>query len=340
MSENKRRSFFRRDDAQTAPKTEKILKPTSKSERPFDKFRKDKPSGAKSDEPAQKTAFKKDKFKGKAESYNERVAIPEKPKSVAAAKSKGIGKSTSVIKLENKNEPLRLNRFIAQSGVCSRREADNLIANGLVTVNGVVVTELGTKVSFDDKVELEGKQLQGEKRVYILMNKPKGYVTSLDDPHNERTVIDLLKGEIPQRVYPVGRLDKNTTGVMLLTNDGDLTKELTHPSYQKRKIYHVFLDKPCTEDDLEKLLAGIDLEDGPIAADDVSFVEDSRKEVGVELHSGRNRIVRRMFEHLGYEVVKLDRVYFGGLTKLGLRRGFWRILTEKEVATLKSGNYR
>ncbi|WP_281671323.1 pseudouridine synthase [Rikenella microfusus] len=237
-------------------------------------------------------------------------------------------------------EEMRLNRFIAMSGVCSRREADELIEAGEVTVNGVMVDKLGSKVRpGKDEVRLNGELLKGEKKVYILLNKPKGYVTTVDDPHADRTVIDLLKGECKERVYPVGRLDKNTTGVLLLTNDGNLTKELTHPSFAKKKIYHVFLDKPCTETDLEKLTEGVELEDGPIYADEVSFVDGNRKEVGVELHSGRNRIVRRMFEALGYEVVKLDRVYFAGLTKMGLRRGFWRYLTSREVSALKSGSY-
>lgn len=237
-------------------------------------------------------------------------------------------------------EEMRLNRYIAMSGVCSRREADQLIEAGEVTVNGVRVDALGTKIRpAQDEVRLNGELLKGEKKVYIVLNKPKGYVTTLDDPHADRTVIDLLKGEVPERVYPVGRLDKNTTGVLLLTNDGNLTRELTHPSFAKKKIYHVFLDKPCTEKDLEQLAEGIELEDGPIHADEVSYVEGKRKEVGVELHSGRNRIVRRMFEALGYEVVKLDRVYFAGLTKMGLRRGFWRYLTPREVAALKTGAY-
>lgn len=237
-------------------------------------------------------------------------------------------------------EEMRLNRFIAMSGVCSRREADQLIEAGEVTVNGVMVDQLGSKVHpATDEVRLNGELLKGEKKVYILLNKPKGYVTTVEDPHADRTVIDLLKGECKERIYPVGRLDKNTTGVLLLTNDGNLTKELTHPSYAKKKIYHVFLDKPCTEGDLEKLVEGIELEDGPIHADEVSFVDDKKQEVGVELHSGRNRIVRRMFESLGYEVVKLDRVYFAGLTKMGLRRGFWRYLTPREVSALKSGSY-
>lgn len=237
-------------------------------------------------------------------------------------------------------EEMRLNRFIAMSGVCSRREADQLIEAGEVTVNGVRVDQLGSKIRpAKDEVRLNGELLKGEKKVYIILNKPKGYVTTVDDPHADRTVIDLLKGECKERVYPVGRLDKNTTGVLLLTNDGNLTKELTHPSYNKKKIYHVFLDKPCSEEDIEKLTAGIELEDGPIRADEVSWVEGNMREVGVELHSGRNRIVRRMFEALGYEVVKLDRVYFAGLTKMGLRRGFWRYLTPREVGILKSNAY-
>lgn len=237
-------------------------------------------------------------------------------------------------------DEMRLNRFIAMSGVCSRREADQLIEAGEVTVNGVRVDQLGSKVHpATDEVRLNGELLKGEKKVYILLNKPKGYVTTVEDPHADRTVIDLLKGECKERIYPVGRLDKNTTGVLLLTNDGNLTKELTHPSFAKKKIYHVFLDKPCTEADLEKLAGGIELEDGPIHADEASFVDDKGLEVGIELHSGRNRIVRRMFESLGYDVVKLDRVYFAGLTKMGLRRGFWRHLTPREVSALKSGSY-
>ncbi len=239
-------------------------------------------------------------------------------------------------------EPLtevRLNRFIAMSGVCSRREADKLIEAGEVTVNGKVVAELGTKVRTSDDIRLGGERLQGERKVYILMNKPKDYVTTVEDPHADRTVIDLLRGECPQRVYPVGRLDKNTTGVLLLTNDGDLTKQLTHPSYEKKKIYHVFLDKPCTQADLDHLVKGVELEDGWAKADEAAFVEGVKKEVGLELHSGRNRVVRRMFEALGYEVVKLDRVFFAGMTKSGLRRGDWRYLTPREVSNLKSGIY-
>ncbi|MDR2885292.1 MAG: pseudouridine synthase [Rikenellaceae bacterium] len=235
--------------------------------------------------------------------------------------------------------PVRLNRFIATSGVCSRREADELIAKGGVTVNGQVVTEMGYKVNMTDDVRLNGERLQGEKKVYILMSKPKGFVTTMEDPHAERTVIDLIKGQCQERVYPVGRLDKNSLGVLLITNDGDLTKRLTHPSYSKKKIYQVGLDKALTKADLEKIAAGIELEDGPIAADAIDWVSESKKEIGIEIHSGRNRIVRRIFESLGYQVFKLDRVYFAGLTKQRLKRGAWRFLTPKEVGILKSGEY-
>ncbi|MFI3287830.1 MAG: pseudouridine synthase, partial [Rikenellaceae bacterium] len=239
------------------------------------------------------------------------------------------------------DKEMRLNRFVAQSGVCSRRDADLLIEQGLVTVNGEVVTEFGSKVNpAIDTVEYNGKKLSGEKKVYIIMNKPKGFVTSVDDPHNDKVVIDLLGTKVPQRVYPVGRLDKETTGVLLLTNDGDLTKELTHPSYEHKKIYHVFLDKPCNTWDLEALANGIELEDGEIHADEISYVEGNKKEIGIELHSGRNRIVRRMFEHLGYRVEKLDRVYFAGFSKMGLRRSHWRHLTPREVTNLLSQNYK
>ena len=238
------------------------------------------------------------------------------------------------------NREIRLNRYIAMSRICSRREADDFIKAGVVKVNGVVVTELGTKISANDEIRFNDEIIHGEKKVYILMNKPKGYVTTLDDPNAERTVIDLLKGKVPERIYPVGRLDKNTMGVLLLTNDGDLTKELTHPSYQKKKIYHVFLDKNLSIEDMERIAEGVELEDGIAYADEISFIGDSKKEVGVEIHSGRNRIVRRLFEHFGYKVQKLDRVYFAGLTKKGLQRGFWRYLTPKEIGALKSGIYQ
>ena len=234
---------------------------------------------------------------------------------------------------------IRLNRFIANSGICSRREADDLITAGLVSVNGKIVTELGTKVNPEDEVRFNDSIVHGEKKVYIVMNKPKGYVTSLDDPHADKTVMDLIKGACTERVYPVGRLDKNSVGVLLITNDGELTRQLTHPSYNKRKVYQVTLDKALTQADMEKIAEGIVLEDGPIYADEISYVSESRKEAGIEIHSGRNRIVRRIFESLGYTVQKLDRVYFAGLTKKNLKRGGWRFLTPREVSALKSGAY-
>jgi len=234
---------------------------------------------------------------------------------------------------------IRLNRFISNSGICSRREADDLITAGLVAVNGTIVTELGSKVRPEDEVRFNGSVIKGEKKVYILMNKPKGFVTSLDDPHAAKTVMDLVKGACTERVYPVGRLDKNSVGVLLITNDGELTRKLTHPSCNKQKIYQVTLDKPLTQADMTKIADGITLEDGPIHADEISYVGENRREVGIEIHSGRNRIVRRIFESLGYSVQKLDRVYFAGLTKKRLKRGAWRFLTPQEVAMLKSGEY-
>lgn len=234
---------------------------------------------------------------------------------------------------------VRLNRFISQSGVCSRREADEFILAGVVTVNGQVVTELGTKILPTDEVRFNDEKLQGEKHVYIVLNKPKGYVTSLEDPHADKTVMDLVKDACTERVYPVGRLDKNSLGLLLITNDGDVTRQLTHPSYRKKKIYQVTLDKPLTRADMDTLTEGITLEDGEIFADEVAYASEDKKTVGVEIHSGRNRIVRRMFEHLGYSVQKLDRVYYAGLTKKNLKRGAWRFLTKDEVMRLKTGQY-
>ena len=234
---------------------------------------------------------------------------------------------------------IRLNRFISQSGVCSRREADDFILAGVVTVNGQVVTELGTKILPTDEVRFNDERLQGEKHVYIVLNKPKGYVTSLEDPHAEKTVMDLVKGACTERVYPVGRLDKNSLGLLLITNDGDITRQLTHPSNRKKKIYQVTLDKPLTRADMDTLTEGITLEDGDIFADEIAYASEDKKCVGVEIHSGRNRIVRRMFEHLGYTVQKLDRVYYAGLTKKNLKRGAWRFLTREEVMRLKTGQY-
>lgn len=234
---------------------------------------------------------------------------------------------------------IRLNRFISQSGVCSRREADDFILAGVVSVNGQVVTELGTKILPTDEVRFNDERLQGEKNVYLVLNKPKGYVTSLDDPYAEKTVMDLVKNACTERVYPVGRLDKNSLGLLLITNDGDVTRQLTHPSNHKKKVYQVTLDKPLTRADMDTLTEGITLEDGDIFADEVAYASEDKRTVGVEIHSGRNRIVRRMFEHLGYVVQKLDRVYYAGLTKKNLKRGAWRFLTKEEVMRLKTGQY-
>ena len=237
-------------------------------------------------------------------------------------------------------EPIRLNKFISMSGLCSRREADEFIKEGQITVNGEVVTEMGVKINPTDVVSFNGEILQGEKRVYILMNKPKGFVTTVEDPNADRTVMDIVKNACKERVYPVGRLDKNSLGVLLITNDGELTKKLTHPGHEKKKIYQVTIDRPATKEELSKLLDGVELEDGIAMADEVELLYEGNREIGITIHTGRNRIVRRMFEALGYHVQKLDRVYFAGLTKKSLRRGAWRYLTPKEVAMLKAGSYQ
>lgn len=238
------------------------------------------------------------------------------------------------------NEPLRLNKYLANAGICSRREADEYIQKGEIKVNGEVVTELGTKVLRSDVVTFHDRPVTIEKKVYILLNKPKDYVTTNDDPQQRKIVLDLVKNACPERIYPVGRLDRNTTGVLLLTNDGDLASKLTHPKFLKKKIYHVFLDKNVTAHDMEQLTTGVELEDGEVRADAVAYPdENDKKQVGIEIHSGKNRVVRRMFESLGYHVVKLDRVQFAGLTKKNLRRGDWRFLTEKEVDMLRMGAF-
>ncbi len=232
------------------------------------------------------------------------------------------------------NEAIRLNKYIANAGLCSRREADELIRAGLITVNGRVTNTLGTKVTPSDVIKYDGKILAKEKKVYILLNKPKDFVTTTDDPHARKKVTDLIQKACPERVYPVGRLDRMTTGVLLLTNDGELTTKLTHPKYNRKKIYHVFLNKNVKGDDLDQLANGIELPDGKV------FDPEDKKQVGIEIHSGKNRIIRRMFEYLGYRIVKLDRVYFAGLTKKGLTRGEWRYLKEKEIIMLKTGKYK
>lgn len=238
------------------------------------------------------------------------------------------------------NEPVRLNKYLANAGVCSRREADEFIQAGLITVNGQVVTELGTKVLRTDEIRFHDQPVTLEKKVYVLLNKPKDCVTTTDDPQQRKNVMDLVKNACQERIYPVGRLDRNTTGVLLLTNDGDLASKLTHPKYLKKKIYHVYLDKNVTAHDLRQIAEGVTLEDGEIKADDVQYADPiDKKQVGIEIHSGKNRIVRRIFESLGYKVVRLDRVQFAGLTKKNLRRGDWRYLTEEEVDRLRMGAY-
>lgn len=242
--------------------------------------------------------------------------------------------------LEDPNAPIRLNKFLANAGVCSRREADQFIQAGVVSVNGQVVTELGSKVQRTDEVHFHDQLVSIEKKVYVILNKPKDYVTTSDDPQQRKTVMDLVKNCCRERIYPVGRLDRNTTGVLLFTNDGDLASKLTHPKFLKKKIYHVFLDKNCTAADMKQIAEGITLEDGEIKADAISYASDTdKKQVGIEIHSGKNRIVRRIFESLGYKVCKLDRVMFAGLTKKGVKRGDWRFLTEQEVAMLHTGHY-
>lgn len=291
-------------------------------------------------------------FSGKSEGFKKSEGFNKggrKPfgKSEGFKKSegyKGKGKPTTERSYPKYNPnkvtgEIRLNRFVAQSGLCSRREADDFIAAGLVSVNGVIVTELGTKVWPTDVVKFNDERLQGEKNVYLVLNKPKGYVTTLEDDHAEKTVMELVQGACKERIYPVGRLDKNSLGLLLFTNDGDITRQLTHPSLRKKKIYEVTLDKALTRADFEQLAEGITLEDGDIFFDEISYIKDDKKSVGVEIHSGRNRIVRRMFEHLGYKVTKLDRVYYAGLTKKNLKRGAWRFLTSDEVARLKAGRY-
>ena len=260
--------------------------------------------------------------------YSKKPVRKSRPR-IGAAKPETEKKDTQL---------LRLNRFIANSGVCSRREADVLIQNGLITVNGKSVTDLGVKVSLGDDIRYKNKRLKAEKKVYILMNKPKGYVTTVEDPHADHTVLEIIGDACRERVYPVGRLDKATTGVLLLTNDGELTGKLIHPKYNRKKIYHVFLDNPVTKNDLFRLTEGIELDGEMVVADAVSYVDpEDRTQIGIELHSGKNRVIRRIFEKLGYDVRKLDRVYFAGLTKKNLSRGEWRYLNDKEIGMLKRG---
>jgi 23S rRNA pseudouridine2605 synthase len=276
-----------------------------------------------------------------------------KPLEERRSSKKGPGQGTSSIKTsrpgtkkpkrpsdKNTSDLVRLNKYIAAAGICSRREADQLISAGLITVNGKSVTTLGSKVNPDDEVKYNGERIRTERKVYLVLNKPKDYVTTTDDPKERKTVMLLISDACSERVYPVGRLDRNTTGILLFTNDGELAKKMTHPSSNKKKIYHVFLNKAISANDLKKLADGVTLEDGFIQPDALSYASsENKREVGLEIHSGKNRIVRRMFEAVGYRVDKLDRVYFGGLTKKNLPRGKWRLLTEKEVNMLKMNAY-
>lgn len=239
--------------------------------------------------------------------------------------------------IKQETELVRLNKFIANAGICSRREADKLIESGIITVNGKIIKELGTKISPTDKVVYDNQVLKSEKKYYVLLNKPKGYITTTDDPYERKTVMFLVKNACNERIYPVGRLDRNTTGLLLLTNDGDLAKKLTHPKYQIKKLYHVVLDKNLTTADFKQIAEGIKLEDGFVKVDTIAYAEgaENKKEIGIEIHSGKNRIIRRIFESLEYKVVRLDRVAFADLTKKDVPRGKWRFLTDKEVNFLK-----
>lgn len=289
--------------------------------------------------------YENDKPKKNNEKNTSKKSITKAEKPFVTSKSKtnkflgkAINKSVRKNKVEKTDDgTVRLNKYIANAGICSRREADELIKAGAVSVNGKIITEMGYKVKPGDVVNYGGQTIRQERKVYILLNKPKDYITTVDDPQKRKTVLDLIKGACKERVYPVGRLDRNTTGLLLLTNDGDLAKKLTHPSSGVKKIYHVVTDKSVSKQDLIKLTEGLRLEDGFVKADNADYVEtaNSKKEIGIELHSGKNRIVRRMMEHLGYKVVKLDRVVFAGLTKKDLPRGRWRFLTEKEIGMLK-----
>jgi len=274
------------------------------------------------------------------ENYRPKGSAPKKKKGFSEKynKKKQIHYTEEVV---DPNEPIRLNKYLANAGVCSRREADEFMAAGVVTVNGQVVTELGTKVKRGDEVRFHDQLVSIERKIYILLNKPKDCVTTVDDPQERKTVMDYVKGACKERIYPVGRLDRNTTGVLLMTNDGELASKLTHPKFMKKKVYHARLDKVIPEEDLQKLLDGVELEDGVIRCDAASYTQTDtdHTQVGLEIHSGRNRVVRRMFEALGYHVVRLDRTQFAGLTKKNLRRGDWRFLTEKEVNMLRMGAY-
>jgi 23S rRNA pseudouridine2605 synthase len=316
----------------------------------------DKPERESQDKPRRRYAASSDRerFSDRSEQKSRRSSYSDKPERDSQSKPRKYSSNSALHtrtrtgsdqsrfhakQVKKKDELVRLNKFIANSGICSRREADEYISAGLVSVNGQTVTELGTKVRRDDDVRFNKERLRGENKAYVLLNKPKDCITTTDDPHAKKTVMELIEGVCKERVYPVGRLDRNSTGVLLFTNDGDLAKQLTHPSYNKLKVYQVKLDRNVAKADIKVLLEGVELEDGQACADSIHISDTNKDELGVEIHSGRNRVIRRMFEKLGYNVVKLDRVYFAGLTKKGLRRGQCRLLTSQEVEMLKMGAY-
>lgn len=333
----------RRNDKQKAfeNKQEKDMSAEDKTNKPgktrSERLERERPGRTRADKAARSTTGRSGSLEKSSGTRNDRT---DREKTETAGKTR-TGRTRSErpsrpARKAGNSDIMRLNRFLSNSGVCSRREADKYIESGCVTVNGKVVSELGSKVSLSDEVKFSGQSLNPQRKVYLLLNKPRGFVTTTDDPQERKTVMHLVENACSERIYPVGRLDKETSGVLLFTNDGDLSKKLTHPSYQKKKIYHVHLDKPLTKNHLLEIARGFDLEDGFIAADAISYVkEDDKHEVGIEIHSGRNRIVRRIFAHLGYEVKKLDRVYFAGLTKKNLPRGKSRFLTQSEINQLK-----
>ncbi|NLF81832.1 MAG: pseudouridine synthase, partial [Bacteroidales bacterium] len=299
-------------------------------------YRSDKPrreGGYQSDRPRREGGYQSDRPRREGGPRSDR---PGKPGFKKPFKKETAGPEPKQPKVPGE---VRLNKFIANSGLCSRREADTFISTGLVTVNGEVADQLGIKIKPGDDVRVNGERMKGEPKTYIVMNKPRGFVTTMQDDHAEKSVMDLIAGQCEQRVYPVGRLDKSTMGVLLFTNDGDLTEKLTHPSYNRKKIYQARLDKNLKKTDMDQLVNGVELEDGPMHVDMISYIDNDEKEIGLEIHSGKNRVVRRLFEALGYKVKKLDRVYFAGMTKKNLKRGQWRFLTQEEINMLKTGFY-
>ena len=341
--------FEKSDRVERSERPERFEKPdrAERSERPERSFKSDKPKKFQRSERFEKSA-RTDRYErpdkterpGRSE-HSQRSPKPDRSargRSIAnKGKSGQYKKSTKQKSKTPKSEyPMRLNRYLAMAGICSRREADTFIKSGVVAVNGKVVTEMGFKVGFRDTVKFNNESIVAEKKVYLILNKPKDYVTTTDDPHAKKTVMELVKHACKERIYPVGRLDRNTTGLLFFTNDGDIARRLMHPSFNKKKIYQVNLDKALTRNDMIQISDGIELDDGMINADSISYVDEGdKKNIGIEIHSGRNRIIRRIFEHLGYRVQKLDRVYYAGLTKKNLPRGRWRFLNEKEINLLK-----